>query len=164
MFDWPERSSRHVGGIEYDNQVVFFLKAHHVQETEEARAGIMSEVTGDQQKPAHLYKPGQSGNPAGRPKGSRNKLGEEFIQKLYADFQEHGEAAIVKVRTEKPDAYLKVIAGILPKELKITNESDLTDEQLIERIQQLDAVIRPFLGLEGAGGAGSRSEPQAVTH
>jgi hypothetical protein len=70
----------------------------------------------------------------------------------------------VKVRTEKPDAYLKVIAGILPKELKITNESDLTDEQLIERIQQLDAVIRPFLGLEGAGGAGSRSEPQAVTH
>ena len=99
-----------------------------------------------------------------KPKGSRNKLGEEFIQKLYADFQEHGEAAIVKVRTEKPDAYLKVIAGILPKELKITNESDLTDEQLIERIRQLDAAIRPFLAAEGADGAGVGSDAPAVTH
>jgi hypothetical protein len=118
----------------------------------------------DQQRPAHLFKPGQSGNPKGREKGSRNKLGEEFIQKLYADFQEHGEAAIVKVRTDKPDAYLKVIAGILPKELKITNESDLTDDQLIERIRQLDSVIRPFLGAEGASSASGGDEPPAVTH
>lgn len=123
-----------------------------------------TESTGEKQDAEHLFKPGQSGNPSGRPKGSRNKLGEEFIQKLYADFQEHGEAAIVKVRTEKPDAYLKVIAGILPKELKITNESDLTDEQLIERIRQLDAVIRPFLSSEGAGVAGGGDEPPAVTH
>jgi len=108
-------------------------------------------------------RPFQPGNP-GRPKGSRNKLGEEFIQKLYADFQEHGEAAIVRVREEKPEHYLKVIAGILPKELKITNESDLTDDQLIERIRQLDSVIRPFLGSEGAGGAGGGDEPTPVTH
>jgi hypothetical protein len=91
----------------------------------------------------------------GRAKGSRNKLGEEFIQKLYADFQEHGEATIVQVRTEKPDAYLKVIAGILPKELKITTENDLSDDQLIERIRQLDAAIRPFLALEGEGDVAS---------
>jgi hypothetical protein len=109
------------------------------------------------------FLPGNSGGP-GKPKGSRNKLGEEFIQKLYADFQEHGEAAIVQVRTERPDAYLKVIAGILPKELKITNESDLTDEQLIQRIQQLDDLIRPFLASEGASGTGVGSDAPAVTH
>jgi hypothetical protein len=122
------------------------------------------EATRKKQTGAPPFKPGQSGNPNGRPKGSRNKLGEEFIQKLYADFQEHGEAAIVQVRQERPDAYLKVIAGLLPKELKITNESDLTDDQLIERIQQLDDIIRPFLGAERASSTSGGDEPSAVTH
>jgi hypothetical protein len=108
----------------------------------------------------HQFKPG---NP-GRPKGSRNKLGEAFIEALVADFEADGAEAIVKCRKEKPDAYLKVIASILPKELKITNESDLSDEQLIESIRQLDAIIRPFLGVEGAGGSGEGTKPAPVAH
>ncbi|WP_375413077.1 hypothetical protein [uncultured Bradyrhizobium sp.] len=103
----------------------------------------------------HQFKPG---NP-GRPKGSRNKLGEDFIAALHDDFEKHGIAAIVAVRQDKPEAYIKVIASILPRELKVTTENDLTDEQLIERIRQLDAAIRPFLAFEGEGEAsiGDRS-------
>lgn len=63
------------------------------------------------------WKPGQSGNPAGRPKGSRNKLGEEFIRALYEDFTAHGIDVIRTVREEKPDVYLKVVASLMPVEI-----------------------------------------------
>jgi len=69
------------------------------------------------------YKPGQSGNPAGRPKGARNKLGTEFLEKMLKDFQEHGESVIETVRTEKPDQYLKVVASILPKEIELGEDT-----------------------------------------
>ena len=74
------------------------------------------------------------GNPGGpgRPKGSRNKLGEEFIAALHDDFKEHGKVAIEACRTDKPEAYLKVIASLLPKqaEIKIDNYEHLDDGQL----------------------------------
>ena len=41
--------------------------------------------------------PAKSGNPAGRPKGSHDKLSEEFVAEVYADWCEHGAAAIKTV-------------------------------------------------------------------
>lgn len=95
----------------------------------------------------------------GRPKGSRNKLGEQFIDDLYADWQAHGVETLARVRDEKPDQYLKVVASILPKDLNvnINNMDDLTDDQLIQRIRSLDAAIRPFLDAQGASEAFGRA-------
>jgi hypothetical protein len=116
----------------------------------------LPENTGEKRKPAppveHQFKPG---NP-GRPKGSRNKLGEAFLEAMHNDFQQHGVEVIQKVRIEKPDQYLKVIASILPKELNVNvNEMDaLSDDELIVRLRDLDSIIRPFLAAAGEDGAG----------
>jgi hypothetical protein len=74
----------------------------------------------------------QPGNP-GRPKGSRNKLGEQFIAALCADFEAHGARVIERVREEEPAVYLRVIARIVPPALLMQHESavsELSDEEL----------------------------------
>jgi len=104
-------------------------------------------------------KPGQVLNPVGRPKGSRNKLGEAFVEALQSDFNEHGAAAIVKVREEKPDAYLKVIASILPKDvnLNVTALDGLSDDDLLDTI----ASVRALATQLGISQIGSRSGVEA---
>lgn len=77
----------------------------------------MPEATGVKQDTK--FKPGQSGNPAGRPRGARQKLAENFLKELADDFEKHGASAIVEVRETKPDQYLKVIASILPREIEV---------------------------------------------
>ena len=62
--------------------------------------------------------PGHPGGP-GRPKGSRHKLGEDFLAALLNDFQENGVAAIAAAREQNPSGYLKTIATILPKSLEV---------------------------------------------
>ncbi|HEY4856194.1 MAG TPA: DUF5681 domain-containing protein [Xanthobacteraceae bacterium] len=101
---------------------------------------------------------GQSGNMTGRPRGSRNKLGEVFITQLYTDWLEHGEAVIATVRMAKPDAYLKVVASLLPKQLEIKEGTfdGLTDEQLAALI----AYARNALGFP----EGDRAGASAATH
>ena len=107
----------------------------------------MTEFTKAQQRPAHLWGPGQSGNPAGRPKGSRNKLSEDFVAALYTDFQEHGSAAIAACRAEKPDVYVRVIASLLPRDVNLTtrNLDDLSDDQLMRKLATLTEMARPLL-------------------
>ena len=59
---------------------------------------------------------GQSGNPKGRPLGSRNRLGENLLQVLADDFEEFGAETVVKIRTRDPGTYLKIICNTLPKD------------------------------------------------
>ncbi len=99
----------------------------------------------------------------GRPKGARNKLGEAFIEALHDDFNEHGAAAIVATRTDKPDQYLKVIASLLPKDinLNINDETELTDDELISRIRTLTEAVAPFLAGIGTAATGVEGEAGA---
>ena len=88
------------------------------------------------------WQPGQSGNPAGRPRGSRNRLGEAFVDDLCADWKENGPQVIVAVRKDDPSTYLRVIASILPKELAVTKATldDISDDELLELLAKLRSI------------------------
>jgi hypothetical protein len=85
----------------------------------------------------HQFKPGHSG--PGRPKGCRNKLGEAFIEDLYAAWEKHGMAAIKATIKNQPAQFLKVIVRVLPKDLNlhVSPYDNMTDEQLIARLRVL---------------------------
>ena len=110
------------------------------------------------------FLPGNSGF-GGKPKGARSKLGEMFLEALRDDFETNGAAAIVEVRETRPQDYLKVIASLMPKDLNlnVNNLDDATDEELVQRLRDLESIIRPFLGLEGSGNAGEGAGP-ATAH
>jgi hypothetical protein len=74
---------------------------------------------------------GNIGGP-GRPKGSRNKLGEVALAMLHDDFVQHGVGVIEQVRLESPATYLKVVASVIPSELNVnvSQLQELSDEDL----------------------------------
>ena len=83
-----------------------------------------------------IYKKGHPGGP-GMPKGSRNKLSEDFLKALYDDFTAHGKATIEAMRVNDPSGYVKTIAGLLPKDVRVTDCRlvEMTDAEILSQLK-----------------------------
>ena len=78
-----------------------------------------------------------------RPRGSRNKLGENCIEALFWDWLEHGTSVIETVRQERPADYLKLVAGLIPRQIEIPCGAiyDVCDDELAALIEAAREAI-----------------------
>jgi hypothetical protein len=72
-----------------------------------------TETTSDYQM---TWTKGQSGNPAGRPKGSKHKLQTSFWNDLHRVWKESGPDALRRVAQDDPSTFVRVCASLMPKE------------------------------------------------
>jgi hypothetical protein len=66
------------------------------------------------------FSKGQSGNPAGRPKGSKHKLTEAFWNDFAGAWETHGIQALQHVAENDPSTFVRVAASVMPKDLDVS--------------------------------------------
>ena len=89
----------------------------------------------------HLWKPGQSGNPMGRPKGAKNKISEKFLENLQDNWEKHGVNALEKAAESDPMQYVKMVASLVPRELMKETSINISFIEALKQINQSEANL-----------------------
>lgn len=127
--------------------------------TDKKNKPALSAPAEEKQNKPHLFQPGQSGNPRGREKGSRNKLSDDFLQDLYTVWKESGLDVLKRAAENKPTEFAKMVAGLLPKEITVKNElSEFTDDQLAALGALAASLIGDAAGIDGEDRKGNSSK------
>lgn len=89
------------------------------------------------------WRKGESGNPGGKPVGTRNRLQGDFVRELADDFETFGRVAIEECRTSEPAKYLQIIASLMPKDVHVSAQplAELTETELAHAIGLIQRYI-----------------------
>ena len=71
------------------------------------------------------------------------------MQALLLHFRQHGKKAIEKVAREQPAAYLKILALLVPREMKLEHSGGvkaMSDEQIEEAIELIQTMLAARAG------------------
>ena len=84
------------------------------------------------------WKPGQSGNPAGRPKGTKDAINKAFLEDVTEDWRECGKEALERARKERPAEYVRMVASLLPKDQNL-NVVTSTDDLFVQMLDLINS-------------------------
>ena len=102
-----------------------------------------------------MWPPGVSGNPNGRPLGSRTVFSQGFLKDLTSVWASHGRAAMEKTAIDQPGAFFATCARLIPQDVKLTVEQQLpgnlsmedwaTMREIVDAVRQAipDASSKP---------------------
>ena len=97
-----------------------------------------------------MWPPGVSGNPNGRPVGSRTAFSHDFLKDLAEVWTAHGRAAMEKTVVDQPGVFFATCARLLPNDVRLTVEQSyagLSPDDFALLKEVLAAIRR---GLPGA--------------
>ena len=110
------------------------------------------------------FKQGVSGNPHGNRHRTRHLLNQEFMQALLLNFRHEGKKAIEKVARNQPGVYLKILALLVPREMKVEHNGGvkaMSDEQIEEAIELIQTMLAARAGEAAKVIEGTASLPRS---
>ena len=93
------------------------------------------------------WPPGQSGNPAGKPPGTRTAFSQGFIRDFALVWAEEGLDAGRKVAKKSPEALVAIAARICPNDVRLTLEQAIHGECLEDCLLMREVIAAVREGL-----------------
>jgi len=88
-----------------------------------------------------MWPPGVSGNPIGRPVGSRTVFSQAFLKDLAEVWSKEGREAMVKTAKTNPTVFFATCARLIPQDVKLTVEQQLPGNLSMEDWQVMREII-----------------------
>src|SRR6476660_470645 len=87
------------------------------------------------------WPPGVSGNPNGRPVGSRSAFSAGFTRDLAEVWAERGKASMLYTAEKQPAVFFATCARLLPNDVRVTVEQQLPGNLSMEDWQVMREII-----------------------